>query len=124
MMDTVVRVAVSLLPIPAFLAVLRMLDSYKLLTLRRTLENILAGAVVAGVCYGINSAAFAVAGPSYAHYGAPVLEECLKAVWLIWLIRSHRVGFMVDAAISGFAIGAGFALVENISYLVHFAGAS
>ncbi len=33
------------------------------------------------------------------------------------LIRHNRVGFLVDAAIYGFAVGAGFAIVENLFYL-------
>jgi hypothetical protein len=35
----------------------------------------------------------------------------------LWCIRSHRVGFPVDAGIIGFATGTGFSLVENIVYL-------
>jgi len=31
-------------------------------------------------------------------------------------VRSNRIGFLVDAAIYGFAIGAGFALVETVAY--------
>jgi hypothetical protein len=49
-------------------------------------------------------------------YVAPVIEETLKALWVVWVIRRHRVGFMVDAAIQGFAVGAGFALAENLHY--------
>ena len=121
------EVGVSLLPAPAFLGALRVLDSYKLVTLRRTIRNILVGCLVAAVCYGINTAASAaLGGPAawYLHYAAPAIEEVLKAAYLIWLIRGSRVGFMVDAAITGFAIGAGFALVENITYLAYFAGSS
>src|SRR6185369_7957390 len=33
------------------------------------------------------------------------------------LIRAHRVGFLIDAAIFGFAVGTGFALVENTYFL-------
>ena len=29
----------------------------------------------------------------------------------------HRIGFLVDAAIFGFAVGTGFALAENLYYL-------
>jgi len=32
------------------------------------------------------------------------------------LVRTNRIGFLVDAAIYGFAIGTGFALVENMAY--------
>jgi hypothetical protein len=39
------------------------------------------------------------------------------------LIRTHRIGFLVDAAIFGFAVGTGFALVENLYYLHLFPNA-
>ena len=48
---------------------------------------------------------------------SPWLEELLKALILIHLIRTRRVGLLVDAAIAGFAVGTGFALVENLYYL-------
>ncbi|HEY6951402.1 MAG TPA: PrsW family glutamic-type intramembrane protease, partial [Bacteroidota bacterium] len=54
---------------------------------------------------------------AYKRSVAPVAEEILKAVFLVYLVRSRRVGFVVDAAIQGFALGAGFALFENIYYL-------
>lgn len=53
----------------------------------------------------------------YARYVSPVLEETLKALVIVYLFRSHRIGFLIDSAILGFAVGAGFALVENIYYL-------
>ena len=118
---------VSLLPVFAFLAVLRLLDSYKLVTLRRTLASIGAGCAVAVACYGINSAAFALLGAQgtwHSRFGAPLVEELLKAAYLIWLIRGSRVGFLVDSAIAGFAIGAGFAAVENVAYLALFSNDS
>src|SRR5439155_1248972 len=40
----------------------------------------------------------------------------LTQAWVALLIRRRLVGFLVDAAIHGFAIGAGFALVENLYY--------
>jgi len=46
-----------------------------------------------------------------------VVEEGLKALFIVYLFRSNRIGFLVDAAIMGFAVGAGFALVENFYYL-------
>ena len=35
----------------------------------------------------------------------------------MYLIRTRRVGMLVDAAIYGFAVGTGFALFENFYYL-------
>ncbi len=36
---------------------------------------------------------------------------------MIYLLARRRIGFLVDAAILGFAVGTGFALVENAEYL-------
>ena len=33
------------------------------------------------------------------------------------MLRQRRLGFLVDAALVGFAVGTGFALVENLEYL-------
>jgi RsiW-degrading membrane proteinase PrsW (M82 family) len=53
----------------------------------------------------------------YSRYVAPVVEELLKGVVIVALIHAHRIGFLVDAAIFGFAVGTGFALVENTYFL-------
>jgi hypothetical protein len=49
------------------------------------------------------------------------VEEALKALWIVVLLRRGRIGFLVDAAILGFAVGTGFALVENVEYLLDLA---
>jgi hypothetical protein len=72
------------------------------------------------VCYIINTFVFQHFpryGDDYARFVAPIVEECAKGVYWIFLIATARVAFMADSAICGFAIGAGFALVENITYL-------
>ncbi len=53
----------------------------------------------------------------YSRYVAPIVEESLKAIVLIFLFRTNRIGFLVDSAIMGFAVGAGFAVAENFYYL-------
>ncbi len=111
---------ISLLPVLLFLLSLVYLDSYKLVSLRGTLLTILFGCVVAGAAFLVNTAVatlFDLERGIESRYIAPLLEEGLKAVYLLYLIRRERIGFMVDAAIRGFALGAGFAFVENIYYL-------
>ena len=39
---------------------------------------------------------------------------------IVGLFRFNRIGYKLDAVISGFAIGAGFSVVENIFYLTLF----
>ncbi len=46
-----------------------------------------------------------------------MIEELLKAAVIVVLMRTHRIGFPVDAAICGFAVGTGFAVVENLYFL-------
>lgn len=119
-MGEVVQIALALVPAILFLAALRALDSYKLVSLRTVFTALLAGALAAALCFAINSVVF-VQFPryadGYARFGAPVVEELAKAVYWIFLIATARVAFMADSAICGFAVGAGFALIENIFYL-------
>lgn len=121
--DYLLRVAISILPVFVLLFGLQFIDSYKLVSLRRILTAVLAGVGVAGILYIFSTLGFEIMplkGPWYPIVGAPVLEECLKAAYIVYLIRTSRIGFMVDAAIYGFAVGAGFALLENIVYLQVF----
>jgi protease PrsW len=112
--------SVSVLPVLLFLSALELIDTYKLLTLGRVLRSVAVGCGVAVICYGFNTAVYAsgIASPGvWARSGAPVIEEIAKALYVAWLLRSNRVGFMVDTAVSGFAVGAGFAVLENLTYI-------
>jgi protease PrsW len=114
------QASVSVIPVLVFLFALELIDTYKLLTLGRVLRSVAVGCGVAVVCYGLNTAVYAsgMASPGvWARSGAPVLEEIAKALYVAWLLRSNRVGFMVDTAVSGFAVGAGFAVLENLTYI-------
>ena len=57
---------------------------------------------------------------NYSRFVAPWIEEAIKAVDHHPLFRFNRIGYKLDAVISGFAIGAGFSVVENIIYLIRF----
>jgi RsiW-degrading membrane proteinase PrsW (M82 family) len=116
----VVAVAVSVLPVFLFLGALVLIDSYKLVALRAILLSVLAGALAALASYGVNiwlRYALGLDVARYSMYVAPIVEESLKATFVIYLLRSSKVGFVVDAAIHGFAIGTGFAFLENLYYL-------
>lgn len=119
-------VPISLLPVSAFLVVLIFMDSYKLVRLRTILRTLLVGSVVAIVCLYVNSwllESLRLDPVRFRKYVAPVTEEILKSACVFYLIRASKVGFMVDAAIVGFAVGTGFSLVENIHYLRRFGDA-
>jgi protease PrsW len=107
----------AFLPVLAFLAALRLLDSYKLVPRNRILLSLLAGGAAAMLCYKLNALPFQYFPTQYPKFGAPIVEELTKAIYWIFLILTARAAFMVDSGICAFAIGAGFALVENAFYL-------
>jgi RsiW-degrading membrane proteinase PrsW (M82 family) len=118
--STVVALGVSVLPVFLFLGALVLIDSYKLLSPRAVLLSVTAGAGAALASYAVNvwlRPELGMALPQYATYVAPVVEESLKAVYVAYLLWRSRVGFVVDAGICGFAIGTGFAFLENLYYV-------
>jgi len=115
----VLALFLGVLPVLLFLAALRVMDSYKLVAPREVGMSNAAGAVAAGVAFAFHAGLlYGAHVPAWVvtRYVAPPIEETLKAIWVIHLVRSHRVGFMVDAGIQGFAVGTGFAVVENLYY--------
>jgi RsiW-degrading membrane proteinase PrsW (M82 family) len=118
--EFLLHAVLGLLPVSCFLAALVYLDSYKLVPLHRVVSAIGLGCAMAVVSYPVNSLGLETLGigfQAYTRYVAPFIEEFLKAL-IIWaLIRNNRIGFLVDAAIFGFAVGTGFAILENLYYL-------
>lgn len=119
-MGSLINVAVGILPVFVFLSALVFLDSYKLVGLGHIIRTIIVGCLVAVASYYVNDwiiKIFSIEWKMYLRYGGPVVEELLKGTYIVYLFRAKRVGFMVDAAIYGFAVGAGFAFVENLYYI-------
>ncbi len=118
--DFLLHALLGLLPVCCFLAALVYLDSYKLTPMRQVLIAIALGCLAVILSYPISVFGLAWTGvefATYTRYIAPVVEEALKAAIIVFLIRRNRIGFLVDAAIYGFAVGAGFAILENLFYL-------
>ena len=116
----VIHALLGLLPVCCFLTALIYLDSYKLIPLRWVLGTIVLGCGTALLSYPVNVFGLEwlqLEFISYTRYVSPFVEEALKASILFVLVRHNRIGFLVDAAIFGFAVGAGFAIFENLFYL-------
>lgn len=110
----------ALAPVVAFLGVLLLMDSFKLVSVRSVGVAIAAGAAAALACLVVDSFVLERSGLPLrvvSRYLAPIVEESAKAAAVLLLARRTRVGFLVDAAIIGFAVGTGFGLVENVDYL-------
>lgn len=115
-----VDLTAALAPVLCLLALLVLMDSFKLVPLRVVFSAIAAGVGAALVALVLNLwliDKLHVPVAMVTRAIAPVTEELLKLLFVVYAIRRKRVGFPVDAAIIGFAVGAGFALVENAYYL-------
>ena len=111
---------VALLPVLGLLTTLELLDSFKLVKPSTVMATVAAGAAAAGLSYLLSDlllGAWAIDIGNFSRYVSPLTEELLKGLLIVALIRSHRIGFLVDAAIFGFAVGTGFAVVENLYFL-------
>jgi len=118
--DLLIHALLGLLPVACFLAGLVYLDSYRLVGIRLVLATIALGGIIAGAGYLLNGWAidtFDLEFSTYSRYLAPLVEETAKGAVIIALVRLNRIGFLVDAAIFGFAVGTGFAMVENLYFL-------
>jgi len=108
------------MPVVFFLSGLVLIDSYKLVRPKAVALSLLAGLSAAIASYFLNGWLMDVTGlviEDYSRYVSPVSEESLKAIWVCYIVFSDKVGFTVDAAIMGFAVGAGFAVIENLYFL-------
>jgi len=114
------RGAVACLPVLVFLAALVRLDTFRLVRARRVACALAAGGATALGTYFLNTWLLDLTGLEtwrFAVSVAPLVEEAAKGASVAWLVATRRAAFLVDTAILGFAVGAGFALVENVYYL-------
>ena len=116
-----VNLTAALAPVLCLLVLLIVMDSFKLVPIRFVGQALAAGVLAAVVALFINTRLIDDVGVPISLVTraiAPVVEESLKLLFVVYAIRFRRVGFPVDAAIVGFAVGTGFALVENAYYLL------
>jgi protease PrsW len=123
MLAEIAHWGLALVPVLVLLAIFIWLDAFKLMNGREiavllTLGGL--GALAAWPVAGRFLDTLPIGFNSYSRYVAPWVEEAIKAVIIIALLRLNRIGYKLDAVISGFAIGAGFSVVENIIYLIRF----
>ena len=117
----ILRSTMALLPVLVFLGALIYFDSFKVVRAKAIIIAAAAGMLAAFAGYWINGFLLDHSDIGYVPYSrwiSPWLEESLKAALIVYLIRTRRVGMLVDAAIYGFAVGTGFALFENLYFLM------
>jgi protease PrsW len=115
--------AIALLPVLALLLVFDRLDALKLVSLFELGGLLILGGIAALLAWPISGRlldTLPIGFSNYSRFVAPWDEEALKGLMVLALFWFNRVGYKVDAVIIGFAIGAGFSVIENILYLVRF----
>ena len=113
----------ALIPVLVLLAVFAWLDAFKLMSLKEILVLLLLGGIAASLSWPVSGRlldTLPIGFSIYSRFVAPWIEEAIKGVMIVALFRMNRIGYKLDAVIAGFAVGAGFSVVENIIYLVRF----
>ncbi|MGD9980708.1 MAG: PrsW family glutamic-type intramembrane protease [Hyphomonadaceae bacterium] len=118
--DLLIKAFIALAPVVVLLFVFDRLDAFNLINFWEIAVLLIAGGALAALSFLANLRVmdgFPIGFSAYSRYVAPIVEESMKAAPIIYLFARNRLGFKVDAAIAGFAVGAGFSAVENIWYL-------
>lgn len=95
------------------------LDFYRMGSGRLVVLAFLWGAMAAGLAARVNRvvAASTLEPLVTVQFFAPVLEEILKALMLVFLVRRPNFNYFVDGAVYGFSVGIGFAVLENYLFI-------
>jgi protease PrsW len=121
------KALIALAPVLILLLVFDRLDVFNLIPLRDIALLALIGAGLAIVSFLANwrvLEGFPIGFGDHTRYVAPVIEESMKAAPVIALFAMNRLGFKIDAAVAGFAVGAGFSVAENAWFLFTVTGAN
>ena len=113
----------ALVPVFVLLAIFVWLDAFKLMRLREILGLLGLGGLAGLASYPVSGVfldQLPIGFSIYSRFAAPWIEEAIKGAAIVLLFRFNRIGYKLDAVISGFAIGAGFSVIENIIYLTRF----
>src|SRR5687767_9127940 len=111
----------ALVPVLVLLAIFVWFDAFKLMSIGEILVLLVLGGFGAIASYPVSGRlldALPIGFSNYSRFYAPWIEEAIKAAIIIILFRMNKIGFKLDAVITGFAVGAGFSVVENVIYLV------
>ena len=120
-MTAVIALLIATLIPLLFLYIVRTQDLYGTGAFRDIAASTIWGLIAYIIAAQINPLMIKMGIVSYdnlVRFGAPVIEEILKGIILVYLIRQASFTYFVDGAIYGFAAGIGFAIIENFEYVL------
>ncbi|MEN9561895.1 MAG: hypothetical protein RIR73_139 [Chloroflexota bacterium] len=104
----------------AFLVILNRFDLYNTGKFHFNLLTLAGGLVAYFIAAQINPWVVNMGWASWStvvRFVAPVVEEILKSLILIYLVQRADFNYVVDGALYGFGAGIGFAVIENYEYV-------
>lgn len=108
----------ALLPIVAYLTLLKALDAFCIIRYRRLCVSIIWGIISATLIYKLSRIYLQNNGTAWQGMWTTVfLEEAFKGILVIIMVLRRRIVFLSEVMIYGAAVGAGFAWTENIIYV-------
>ena len=104
----------------AFLFLLRRFDLYQTGQFKFNIFTLVCGIIAYYFAAQINPAivnAGWVTWDQVIRIWAPIIEEILKSLIIIYLVTRADFNYVVDGALYGFGAGIGFAIIENVEYV-------
>src|SRR5689334_19418603 len=98
----------AIIPVLVMLAIFVWLDAFKLMSFKEIVVLLALGGIAALAAWPVAGRALdtlPIGFSNYSRFVAPWIEEALKAIVMIGLFRFNKIGYKLDAVISGFAIG-------------------
>lgn len=110
---------ISIIPIVLYLLGIKWMDALSFSNWKRLSACLIAGVLSCCVAYLITHSDMWQGG----QIAAPLLEETLKALFVIFLAcrgtKGFSIAFFAEAMVYGMAVGAGFAILENVLYVMY-----
>jgi RsiW-degrading membrane proteinase PrsW (M82 family) len=107
---------ISIIPIFIYIIVLLGLDSFYIVKKYLLAFVITSGAISCVLAFALLNSI----GES--NISASFIEELFKGIVILVMVMRKKIAFFIDAAIYGAAAGGGFAILENIIYLIYNPG--
>jgi RsiW-degrading membrane proteinase PrsW (M82 family) len=126
MLITIISFAIAIIIPLLALLLIRWLDLYKTGEFLIIGICFIAGVVALALASMVNSQVISrgwIDRMDVIRYSAPILEEILKGLILWLMVARPKFTNFVEGAVYGFAVGIGFAIVENFEYVLNAGGA-
>lgn len=121
-MIVVLSIVISLFVPVVFLIILRRFDLYQTGQYKMNILTLIFGVIAYYFAAQINTLVANLGWATWSEvvrFVAPVVEEILKSLIVIYIVNRADFNYIVDGVLYGFGVGIGFAMIENIQYVTN-----